>query len=101
MHFFISSDLLDDNNERRLGDFVKRFFEERIFLEFTDVEKAQIWVDGLEQKQKDEWSRLLQHSGRLKAQHNMKKMYLNSNKIKVLPNLTESTMDSRVRTQSG
>lgn len=90
MHFLISSDLLVDNNEIKLGDFVKRFFEERIFVEFTDLEKAQSWIDGLAQKHKDEWSRLLQHSVRLKAQHNMKKLYLAANKIRVLPDLPQS-----------
>lgn len=96
MHFLISSDLLIGDNEIALADFVKRFFQDRIFVEFTDIDKAQQWVDGLGEKQKDQWSRLLQQSVRLKSQHNMKKIYLAANKIRVIPDLGESKWDESV-----
>lgn len=97
MHFLISSDLLIDANEIALNDFVKRFFQDRIFVEFTDIDVAQNWVEGLSEKQKDQWSRLLQQSVRLKSQHNMKKIYLAANKVRVVPGLLESKWDTEVK----
>lgn len=96
MHYLISSDLLIKDNEIALADFSKRFFQDRIFVEFTDIDKAQLWVEGLGDKQKEEWSRLLQESVRLKSQYNMKKIYLAANKIRVIHNLAESKWDEVV-----
>ena len=96
MHFLVSSELLKTENENQLHDFAKRFFEERIFLEFSDIEKAQEWVQRLDAKQQETWSRVLRHSVHLKSHHNMKKMYLPATKVRVRHDIAKSEWDGQV-----
>lgn len=96
MHFLVSSELLNGENEIKLHDLAKRFLEERIFVEFTDIDKAEVWVETLDARTHETWSRVLRHSVHLKSQHNMKKLYLAANKIRVLHNISESVWDGQV-----
>jgi len=96
MHFLVSSELLSNDNVDELYDFAKRFFEDRIYLEFSDIEMAQEWVDGLEPKTRELWSRLLRQSVLLKSHHNMKKIYLPANKVRVVHNVSKSQWSGNV-----
>lgn len=96
MHFLVSSELLTGENEHRLHDFAKRFFEDRIYVEFSDIDIAQEWVDSLEARSQELWSRLLRQSVLLKSHHNMKRVYLAANKIRVRHDLTESVWNGNV-----
>ncbi|MCY1191039.1 hypothetical protein D9M71_128320 [compost metagenome] len=96
MHFLVSSELLNSDNEVKLYDLAKRFLEERIFVEFSDIDRAEGWVETLDARTQETWTRVLRHSVHLKSHHNMKKLYLAANKVRVCHDIAESVWDGQV-----